>query len=109
MEMTELNSRDLGDDFIGAVLPIGNIHAVQVSKYQWDAYLNAEDDPSDSIVMKKERANCVRRNMGGRRILQITDDNDEVISGSTRKDLVKNLKKNQPIWWLLYTVYWNRT
>ena len=95
------------DIIIGAILGIGNIHAVRATKYEWVAYINAEDDPRDGIVTKQDRAHCVKENMGGRRIYQITDINDEVISGGTRKELLKNLKKNQPTWWILYSVGWS--
>jgi len=55
------NLRDLlGNDIIGAVLPIGNIHTVQITKYQWVAYINAEDEPSDDIVDRQVREYCVR-------------------------------------------------
>ena len=104
------NLRDLiGNDIIGAILTIGDIHAVRETKYVWGAYINAEDDLYDSIVIKQDRAHCVKKNMGGRRICQITDDDDEVITGSTREELVKNLKRNQPSWWIEYSVFWNRT
>ena len=103
------NLRDfIGNDIIGYLFPIGNIHAVQVTKYQWVAYINAEDDPSDDIVTKQDREYCVKENMGGHRLYEVTDINDEVISGGTRKELIKNLKENQPMWWIEYGVVWNR-
>jgi len=103
------NLRDfIGNDIIGAVLPIGNIHAVQITKYQWVAYINAEDDPNDDIVTIQDREYCVKENMGGHRIYEIRDVNDEVISGGTRKELVKNLKMHHPTWWIEYSVVWNR-
>ena len=102
------NLRDfIGNDIIGTLFPIGNIHAVQITKHQWVAYINAEDDPSDGIVTRRDREHCVKENMGGHRIYEITDINDEVISGGTRKELVKNLKENQPTWWIMYDVVWN--
>ena len=102
------NLRDfIGNDVIGALLPIGNIHAVQITKYQWSAYINVEDDPSDDIVTRQDREYCVKENMGGRRIYEITDIDDEVISGGTRKELIKKLKKSQPTWWTMYNVVWN--
>jgi hypothetical protein len=73
------------DILIGAILGIGNIHAVHATKYEWVAYINAEDDPGDGIVTKQDRAYCVKENMKGHRIYQITDDDDETITGSTRK------------------------
>ena len=106
--MTSRNLRDfIGNDIIGSLSTIGTIHAVQVTKYQWVAYINAEDDPRDGLVARKDRAHCVKENMGGHRIYKITDINDEVISGGTRKELVKNLKNNQPTWWILYSVGWS--
>ena len=97
------------DIIIGAILGIGNIHAVRATKYEWVAYINAEDDPRDGIVTKQDRAHCVKKNMEGRRIYQITDDDDEVITGPTRKELIKNLKMHSPSWWIMYSVVWNRT
>jgi uncharacterized protein YuzB (UPF0349 family) len=98
----------IGNDIIGALLPIGNIHAVRITKYRWVAYINAEDDPSDGIVARQDREYCVKENMGGCRIYEITDVDGEVISGGTRKELVKNLKMNYPTWWTEYSVVWNR-
>ena len=107
--MMSRNLRDLlGNDIIGAVLPIGNIHAVQITKYQWVAYINAEDEPRDSMVDRQVREHCVKENMGGHRIYEITDVDDEVISGGTRKELMKHLKMNHPTWWIEYSVVWNR-
>ena len=106
--MTSQNLRDfIGNDIIGSLSTIGTIHAVQETKYKWVAYINAEDDPNDYIVSRQDRAHCVKENMGGHRIYQITDDNDEVISGGTRKELVKNLKNNEPSWWIMYCVGWS--
>ncbi|MBE9482992.1 MAG: hypothetical protein IMY88_04855 [Chloroflexi bacterium] len=103
--MMSQNLRDfIGNDIIGALLPIGNIHTVQITKYQWVAYINAEDEPSDDIVTKQGRKYCVKEYMGGHRIYEITDIDDEVISGGTRKELIKNLKENQPTWWIEYNV-----
>ena len=103
------NLRDLiGNDIIGAIFSVGNIHVVRATKYEWVAYINAEDDPRDGIVTMQDRAYCVKKNMGGSRIYQIIDDDDEIITGSTRKELVKNLKRNQPTWWIEYDVFWNR-
>jgi len=100
--------RDLiGDDIIGCISRVGTIHVVQQTKYQWVAYINAEDDPNDDMLRRKERTRCVKENMGGHRICPVFDDNDEVISGGSRKELVKNLKKNQPSWWILYDVGWS--
>ena len=106
--MTRQNLRDfIGNDIIGSISGIGTIHSVQKTKYLWVAYINAEDDPYDHLMAREERAKCVRENMGCHRICPVIDDNGEVISGGSRKELIKNLKNNHPSWWILYYVGWS--
>jgi len=98
----------IGEDIIGAIFRIGNIHAHQLKNGEWHAYIVAGGHPEEYEYQKHEREKYVKEYMSGRHIYLVKDVNGFAISGATRKELVKKIKRNAPTW-LLLDAFWTQT
>jgi hypothetical protein len=107
MSRTLLNI--IGDDIIGAIFKIGNIHVHQLKNGEWHAYVVAWDDRQEDIIAKQAREVYVKQYMSGRHIDVVKDDNGDIITGATRKELIKKIKKESTSWWIMFNVFWTRT
>ena len=99
----------IGDDIIGAIFKIGNIHVHQLKNGEWHAYVVAEGDPQEWEFEKHEREVYVKQYMSGHHIDVVRDHNDNIITGATRKELIKKIKRDPPVWWIVFNVWWTRT
>jgi len=99
----------IGEDIIGAIFKIGTIRAHQLGNGEWHAYIVAEGYPQESIYSKGDRGVYVKRFMSGHHIDVVKDENGDIITGATRKELIKKIKSDPPVWWIEFDVFWTRT
>jgi hypothetical protein len=99
----------IGEDIIGAISKIGTIRVHQLKNGEWHAYIVAEGDPQESTYSKGAREVYVKRFMSERHIGVVKDDNGGVITGATRKELIKKVKSDPPVWWIEFDILWTRT
>ena len=113
----------IGDDIIGAIFKIGNIHVHQLKNGEWHAYVVAWDDRQEDIfrkhqgeryvpediIAKQDREVYVKQYMSGHHIDVVRDHNDTILTGATRKELLKKIKRDPPVWWIMFDVWWTRT
>ena len=99
----------IGEDIIGAIFKIGTIRAHQLKNGEWHAYIVAEGNSQESIYSKHDREVYVKRFMSGHHIVVAKDWKDDIIAGATRKELIKKIKMNPPVWWIEFDVFWTQT
>jgi len=99
----------IGEDMIGAISRIGTIRAHQLKNGEWHAYIVAEGDPQEYEYQKHARQKYVKEYMSGRRIDVVKDVNGDIITGATRKELIKKIKRDPPVWWIMFDVFCAQT
>ena len=96
----------IGEDIVGAIFEIGNIHVHHLKNGEWHAYIVAESDPQEYAFEKSGRELYVKRFMSGHHIDVVKDVNGDIITGATRKELIKKIKRDPPVWWIEFSVFW---
>jgi len=101
----------IGEDFVGAIYRFNTetlfatIRSRQLKKYDWCAYIVAQEFPEESIYQKSEREHYVKEYMSGRRINIVRDGHGHVIFAETRKKLIKEIRRHGD-WSLVCVVRW---
>ncbi len=99
----------IGEDIVALIFGIGSLRVHQLKNGEWHAYVVAEGDPQEYEYAKLEREMHIKEHMSGRHISVLKDVNDDIITGATRKELIRIIKKNPPVWSILFDLFWTGT